>query len=949
MRSRMLSRPLLFPRLARGGRSFCIRQTRYFAILFVAVLGLISASDRLSAQDEAETFFETQVRPLLVARCLGCHGPTETEGGLQVDRREALIRGGDRGPAIEPGNPQAGTLLAAIRGDDDLQMPPDRPLDAEQIQTLERWVAEGAFWPEPRQGRDVGLVAGHWAFRSVEVPEVPTGLDPIARQPLDRFIHTKLEQRGFAPLDAAERDTLLRRVTFDLVGLPPDSETVAEFEQDSRPDAWERQIDRLLASARFGEHWTRHWLDVARYADNKGYVFFEDKEFPWSWAYRDWVVRALDEDLPYDRFIELQLAADQAAPDDPTSLAALGFLTIGGHFINNTHDIVDDRIDVVTRGLTGLTVACARCHDHKYDPITIEDYYALYGVFASSYEPMVPPALPRDPLTQSFTAEAIAGYEAELQRRAQDLETFVGEKVASLELGARRRVDEYLMAEFERRRHPTAEDFMLIADPDDINPAMITRYESYLREKVDTEHSVWGAWKLLSEWPPDRWSDPAALPEAIADHTWDPLIEARLLANPPDSVQTLATRYGEWFREVDDALSKPEAAETAAIAAGDPLEALRREMLADGVPAKLPVQLDWGFLSLFPDRATQDTYKQKLGALEAWLKDPPEAPPRAMALLDRPQPSNTPVFLRGNPNRPGELVKRGVPQAFVSAPVEISAGSGRLELARHLIDPQHPTTDRVQVNRIWMHLFGSPLVATPGDFGLRSDPPRHQDLLDHLVIQWRDSQRSHKALLREIVTSAAYRRTSRYETTAIGQAQQGIDPEADELWRQRRKRLSFEAMRDNLLAVADRLTTRRFGKSEPALASFGRRRSLYAYIDRLDVAPLATTFDVPDPAATAPARSRTVVPPQALFWLNHPELEALAREIVQHSEGLETETGFERLCRQIWQRSATSEEQQWAREFLETEQGVGGEEGMIDAKVRLVHALLMANETIFID
>jgi len=378
----------------------------------------------------------------------------------------------------------------------------------------------------------------------------------------------------------------------------------------------------------------------------------------------------------------------------------------------------------VTRGLTGLTVACARCHDHKYDPISIEDYYALYGIFASSFEPMVPPALPRDPRAASFSEEALTAYQTELDRLAQDLETFVAEKVTSLEVGGRRRVDEYLMAEFERRRHPTAEDFMLIADPEDINPAMITRYESYLHQKVDSQHPVWGPWKVLSEWPAERWAETSALGETLATYAWEPTIETRLAASPPDSVKTLATRYGEWFREVDDWLMQPPpTAETPAALPDDFVAALREEMFSEGVPAKLPVQLDWGFLSLFPDRATQETYKQKLKALETWLKDPPEAPPRAMVLLDRPQPSDSPVFLRGNPNRPGETVRRGVPQAFTSTPREVNAGSGRWELAQHLVDERHPTTDRVQVNRIWMHLFGAPLVATPGDFGLRSDSP----------------------------------------------------------------------------------------------------------------------------------------------------------------------------------------------------------------------------------
>ena len=236
--------------------------------------------------------------------------------------------------------------------------------------------------------------ANHWAFQPVQAGNPPAVIDSRwARSPIDRFVFSKLEANQLAPSPAADRRTLIRRATFDLIGLPPTPAEVDAFLGDKRPTekAVAELVERLLTSPHYGEHWGRHWLDVARYADNKGYVFFEEKTYPWAWTYRDYVIRSFNEDKPFDRFVCEQLAADTML-DGQRALAALGFITVGDHFSNNLHDILDDRIDVVTRGLLGLTVACARCHDHKFDPVTIADYYALYGVFRSSTEPMIPPA-----------------------------------------------------------------------------------------------------------------------------------------------------------------------------------------------------------------------------------------------------------------------------------------------------------------------------------------------------------------------------------------------------------------------------------------------------------------------------------------------------------------------------------------------------------------------------
>jgi len=941
------------------------------SLLVTLALSLLLAPP-LSAQEpngEALRHFETHVRPLLVGHCLGCHGPTRVEGGLRLDSAAAIAAGGDSGVLLVPGRADESLLIEAVERHGDLAMPPERPLESDEIAALRRWVDDGAAWPEGSDGRGADLTAEHWAFLPIANEPTPIDAGPSdALRPLDRFLDDARRPLGLPVVGPADRTALLRRLTYDLTGLPPERSDVAAFERDERPDAYERQVDRLLASAKFGEQWGRHWLDVARYADNKGYVFFEQQKYPWAWAYRDWVVQALDRDLPYDRFLLEQLAADRLTDDpDPARLAALGFLTVGGHFINNTHDIVDDRIDAVTRGLTGLTLACCRCHDHKYDPLTQADYYALYGIFASSYEPLVPPSLdgPGDPTSPTE-------YEQELQRRQEDLESFVAGKVAGLAESGRRRVDEYLLAVHERRHHPAAEEFMLIADPNDINPAMITRYEAYLREKTDERHPVWGPWHRFADRNEAAAEGEPLDPNDAERSGWSPGIVAALTRDEPTSVAALAAAYGRLFRAIDDRRrgaaaddattaneSSPEETSNDDLLSGlsdTELGLLEAELFGSGVPAVVPAQLDWGFLSLFPDRATQGEYDKRLKAVEAQL-GLPEAPVRAMALLDRPEPVDSAIFLRGNPNRPGEIVPRSVPIPGATERIPVVSGSGRLELALGLIDPSHPLTDRVWVNRVWMHLFGDPLVSTPGDFGLRSDPPVQRRLLDHLTVRLRDGDRSTKRLIRELVSSAAYRRSS--ESSAAGE---GIDPENRFWWRQNRKRLSFEAMRDTLLALGGRLSDRRGGPAEPGLEPFGNRRTIYAFVDRLDFAPLMARFDVPDPSATAVERTETTVPPQALFWLNHPEVlqlasetSAMARRELNASPPTDAEFDerrIEALAERIWQRQPSESERSACREFLKRERS--GEPPTDEAATeavweRLTHALLMSNGTIFVD
>ncbi len=363
--------------------------------------GALRADDLTPAQRD---FFENKIRPILGDRCYKCHSTfaEKIKGGLLLDSREALLKGGDTGKAIVPGNPEASLLIKAIRyTDPDLQMPKDKKLDDDQIADLTAWVKMGA--PDPRsataeQKKYSDNKTNHWAWQPVKRVAIPEASNPDwCQTPVDNFILAKLDENGLKPNPPADKRTLIRRATFDLIGLPPTPEEVRDFVNDPAPAAFAKVVDRLLASPHYGERWGRHWLDVARYSDTKGQPRrnTEDNVNPFAWTYRDYVIRSFNEDKPFNQFILEQIAADRlpSTARNPTNLTALGFLTVGDHYMGMQNDIINDRIDVVAKGFLGLTVTCARCHDHKFDPIPQKDYYSLRGIFDSCVEPKIEPVI----------------------------------------------------------------------------------------------------------------------------------------------------------------------------------------------------------------------------------------------------------------------------------------------------------------------------------------------------------------------------------------------------------------------------------------------------------------------------------------------------------------------------------------------------------------------------
>ncbi|MEX2288370.1 MAG: PSD1 and planctomycete cytochrome C domain-containing protein [Planctomycetaceae bacterium] len=920
------------------------------------------APDAPAGQFDAEqfAFFEKQVRPMLAAKCFGCHGAKKQESGLRLDSREAVLKGGEGGPIVKVGHPDESRLIHAVLRKDGLEMPPDEKMDAAQIDALSKWVRIGLPWPadtatDSAAGKESWKT--HWAFQPIRNPPAPEVKNAgWVKTSIDRFVLSKIEDAGIAPSPEADRRTLIRRATFDLIGLPPTPEEVAAFENDGSPDAYEKLIDRLLASPHYGQHWGRHWLDVARYADNKGYVFFEEKKFPWAYTYRDYVVDALNADLPFDRFVLEQLAADQLdLGDDKRPLRALGFLTLGARFMNNLHDVLDDRIDVVSRGLMGMTVTCARCHDHKYDPIPQEDYYALYGVFRNSSEPILPPLFSPPPESDEYRK-----FDAEMKAREKKLSDFVNLKHAELVTSARSRVSEYLLAAYAQRNQPPTDDFMLLVEKGGLNPMMVLRWQIFLEKHRGRHDLVWSAWHAYANLDEKNF---AALAPAVTaalmtaatsatetgrnEHALNPLILQALSRRGPISMSDVANCYAEMLIGIDrkwQAALEDASKRGATVPTGLPdshEDQLRRVFYGPDAPPDVPLMTGWGFLTLLPDRPAQQEFEKLLKEVETWSMTGPGAPPRAMVLIDDAVPHDARVFMRGNPNRLGAPVSRHFLSVLDADCTPFGTGSGRLDLARAIVDEKNPLTARVFVNRVWMHHFGAGLVETPSDFGLRSNPPSHPELLDHLARMFIESGWSVKRLHRLILLSAAYRQQSHDSDAAAA-----IDPTNRLLWKMNRRRLDFEAMRDALLSTAGALDEQIGGPSIDLLGEqFVPRRTIYGYIDRMDLPGLLRAFDFPDPASTAPKRDSTTVAPQALYLMNNQFAAELSRRLASRNDVADLadiDQRVQRLYQILYSRSPTDREVALAHPYL-------GGQPTPEAWSAYVQALLMANEFVFVD
>ena len=896
-------------------------------------------------------FFEKSIRPLLEAHCVECHSAAKgkTKGGLALDSAAGLRKGGTSGQVLQGQNVDQSLLIKAVRyKDEDLQMPPDgKKLAPEQVHLLEEWVKRGA--PDPRAGKAAGpdpdAARKHWAFQPITNPPIPQVRDTAwCRNEVDRFVLHALESRGITPSPQADRRTLLRRLSYDLTGLPPSLAQMEAFESDPSPDAYLRAVDQLLASPRFGERWGRHWLDVARYSDTKGLPapINADRRFHFAYSYRDYVISAFNEDKPFNRFIIEQLAADRIAPTpNDQSLAALGFLTVGRCFQNQIHEIIDDRIDVVTRGLMGISVGCARCHDHKFDPISTQDYYALHGVFLSSEEPKERPILgnPQD------TPE----YQAYLQKRAQLLQKVEEGVQAEIQKACEEVISkskDYLIATLDPAADAPEKQLQTFAGQRKLVALPLSRWVRFVNG--NDAPALMGPWREMRRIPQADFE--ATIRERLdlwrgaTDARIHPLLLAALETTPPSSIEKLAQIYAELIQNASKAWKEVLAAapkDALPQSLPDPaLESLRRCFLQDGAPAGLTrSEAETLFARKIND--VRVALQDKVSALDG---QDPGAPARAMVLLDKPTPVEPVVFIRGNPGNRGPKVPRQFIRFLAGDSAKpFTLGSGRLELAEAIVNPSNPLTARVAVNRIWLHLFGKGLVETPNDFGVQTPAPALPQLLDHLASRFIQDGWSFKKIIRTLILSNAYQQVSAARPDA-----KTADPANDCFHAQRRRRLDYESLQDTLLQLSGTLQDTMGGRPVNLTeAPYPGRRSVYGYIDRQDLPSVLRNFDFANPDITTGQRFQTTVPQQALFLLNSDLLQTRAKALAKLPEISSAAPGPERiqaLFRRVHQRPATPAEEKASLGFL-TQFGENPEQPW----QALAQVLLLSNETLFVD
>lgn len=661
-----------------------------------------------------------------------------------------------------------------------------------------------------------------WAFQPpVKHPRPAVRDASWPRNESDYFVLAEMEKRGLKPVLPANKGTLLRRATFDLTGLPPTPEEIDAFANDDSPEAFARVVDRLLASPHYGERWGRHWLDVARYAEDQAHSF-NAKLYTSGYRYRDWVIGAINDDIPYDRFVKLQIAADLMVSDEAErlkQLPALGFFGLGAQYYKDNGkaaaDELDDRVDTLSRGLLGLTVSCARCHDHKFDPVPTQDYYSLAGVFASCKLDDLPLA----------GHEVIQRYE-EGQRVVKDAEakikTFVqGEKNAVNETQAGQiarymeSVREYRVRQSEGGKWSVGEQ----ARHDGLQPGVLNRWVKYFD----------------------------GTPKAAALVSWKQQMTAARA-----SERDITAAADAFQQQVKEMLAQREKLDKQKAA-------LLQELFGDRGPFAIS---DDEMKKLLPAEK-----KQHFDALQAAMavakKAAPAAPPVTHGIEDT-AAVDMKVYVHGNPENAGEVAPRRFLRVLAgdNAPL-FTKGSGRLELAQAIASPRNPLTARVLVNRVWQWHFGRGIVGTPSNFGALGERPTHPELLDYLTCRFIESGWSLKALHREIMLSATYQLSCDNDEHNFT-----IDGDNRFLWRMSRQRLDIESWRDAMLAVSGKLDLQIGGPSTDLAAQGNYRRTVYGKVSRLDLNGTLRMFDFPEANLTCEKRTQTTVPQQQLFVLN---------------------------------------------------------------------------------
>jgi hypothetical protein len=931
-----------------------------------------------------EVLFESKIRPLLVEHCYKCHSGKKTEGGLALDSRAGWESGGDSGPAIVPGKPDESLLLAAVSGSNaDLIMPPEdtgNKLSDDEKKSLREWIAAGAFDPrtvaEDLEGMSLDDAKSWWAFQPLPQVEPLTTSESI-----DAFIDQQLASQQMSATAAADKRTLIRRVTYDLTGLPPTPTEVQSFLADDSPDAYSKVVDRLLESPQYGVKWGRHWLDVVRYADTAGEN--TDRPLPHAWRYRNWVFDAFNRDLPYDEFAKLQIAGDilrgeASAKEKNAGLIATGYLAIArrfGHDIDkDTHLMHEDVIDNFGKSFLGLTISCARCHDHKYDPISAEDYYALYGIFESTRFPfpgceakgqprdLVPLIEERDQSTTVSAAQQRLDLTAKTQQQFSESAKLLSQSQVSEGGSVVLGVDQ--PEALQRVSVQKGEVLLLKILPNGNHGADTTLIEWGIKEAEGDR-----SWNLSSVIPNLLNGNP----NRSDNGTWCFLYftdgKPRFLTGEYPTVQqqselqswstgdTPSVLVNSSDHEVDVWTKIPPASffahpgpkDPVAIAWVSPVDTVVEisGRVADAHPAGLDgITFE---LSHVTSPELGDSLLE-LGALEP-ITETENATPVAYSVIEG-TPQNVPLHQRGDPEKPGDAVPRGWLTMFGGETISAESASGREELAQWVV--QHPLFARVMVNRIWQGHFGQGLSTSPNDFGSRGNLPVQLELLNWLAAQFQAHDYSAKSLHRLILNSAAYQRSSGQEIALIEQ-----DVENRFLSRFERRRLTAEEIRDSLLFVADNLdlsigtahpfppeSAWNYTQHTPFNAVYNsKRRSAFLMVQRQRRHPYLALFDGADPNSSTATRQETTVPTQALYFFNdsffHSQAAAFAAQLINLPNDDER---INSMFQKLFQRPPTLMEQETAIGFLDQYPGEANEKWSALARV-----LMASNEFLYLD
>lgn len=864
------------------------------------LLWLCAAHLRAQGAARHDEFFEKRVRPLLIEKCQECHASdTEASGGLLLDSRAGWQRGGDSGPAVVPGKPEESRLIKAVEySDPDLQMPPEGPLSAAEVSLLKKWIADGAIDPReasaPLETKSVGLplerAAEHWAYRPLSMPEVPSvdkGFEPA--NAIDAFIVKQLVAADVPPAGSAGRAELLRRMTFDLHGLPPSAESICEFQTDTEPDAVERVVDRLLASPRFGERMARHWMDVARYAESltlRGFVL------PQAWRYRDYLISSFREDRPFDAMIREQIAGDLLEHADldrrAQQIVATTFLTLGNTNLEEQDktqlemDFIDEQLEVIGRVFMGQTIGCARCHDHKFDPIPTSDYYALAGIFraAQSMEhenvsKWIEKPLPTDPEQE----RRFGALEASLKQVVADekrIEKLLGKKTSAkadavIDPAALPGIvidDAAAMKVGDWKESGSVRPFIGHGYLTDGNARGIVKTLTF-----QPVHAPEGTMAVRLAYTPGQNRSTRTLVRVFSadseksviinqreapsiDGVWFPLGEFRFEKDGQAFV--LVSNEGSDGHVIADAVQfLPSSTETKTLAAAKDASSSKEDR-----SSKQQTQRDKKLA------AELNELKSERKRLEGVLA----ARPRSMTIVESLPARDIPIHIRGSVHNLGSIVPRGFLRCadFEQRSPLSSDTSGRREFAEWLSDPRHPLTPRVFVNRLWIWLYGAALVRSVDNFGTTGEAPTHPELLDYLASDFINHGWSPQVAMRRMLLSATYQRATDADERAFE-----LDPENRLFGRSQRKRLDVESMRDAMLAISGELTFTAGGSTlRPGIKDDYRYehapalRAVYQPVLRNSLPELYDAFDFPNPSIPAGQRAQSVVAPQALALLN---------------------------------------------------------------------------------